>query len=551
MNLCGAALEAYLGRLNGALRRAAARPDEAQRRVLGRLLWRARDTWFGRRHGFASIRGPADFARAVPIADYAGRIEMFRRIQAGEPDVAWPGRVRWFARTSGTTVGLKYIPLTTEALRSHARAIRAVLAYYARDGRGLAARLLEGKLLFMGGSASPVPLGPGTWAGDLSGLRQHGLPWWARPWFEPGVDVARLPEWHERIEAAARRTLHCDVRFLAGIASWIVALFDRLCELGGVPPDGGISRIWPNLQVYVHGGTHLDPYRPILDRYFAPGSARAKPGSAGAKPGRAPRYLGTYTASEGSIAIQAQADDPSLELQTAAGLFYEFVPREEFGRPGARRLTVREVERGVPYCIVLSTCAGLWAQAIDDVVQFTSVVPPRLVFAGRYGALLNAFAEHVGGHEVAAAVGAAARATQARVAEFTVAPRYFTAERHTGAHQYVVEFEEPPAAGLAAFAREIDRLLLENINYRAKRVGNVTLTLPEIVPVPRGTFHAWMASRGKLGGQNKVPVCASDRRWADPLLAVASPLVEPGRGARPAPPGRSPAKEAEGGPNAQ
>jgi hypothetical protein len=537
VNLCGSFLEAYLGRLNGELRLAAARPDEAQRRTLRHLLWRARDTWFGRRHRFAAIRDHADFARAVPVGDYAGRLAMFQRILAGEADVSWPGRVRYFARTSGTTVGRKYIPLTDEGLRSHARAVRSILAFYARQGRGLAARLLEGKLLFLGSTASLEPVGPGgappepgpalakftrhqcggftrrggpgALAGDLSGIRMARLPWYARPWYEPGLEVARIRSWNERIEAMARRTLSRDVRFLAGIATWIIPLFDRLCALRGVPAEGGMSHIWPNLQVYAYGGMHLGPYRPILDRYFAPG--------------RSPRYLGTYTASEGSIAIQAEPDDPSLELLTDNGLFYEFVPAEEHDRPGARRLTVGQVQTGVPYAIVLSTCAGLWAQAIDDVVRFTSLVPPRIVFVGRHSAALNAFAEHVGGHELAEAVGAAARLTGARVLEFTVAPRFPTAARHTGAHQFVIEFEQPPAAGLEAFAREVDRHLLgRNRNYLVKREGDITLTLPEITPVPRGTFQAWMASRGKLGGQNKVPVCASDRRWADGLLDVAA-----------------------------
>ena len=514
MTVIGRIAEAYLAAVNRRLRRAAGDPAAAQRRVFERLLGRAAGTWFGRKHGFASIRDHADFARAVPIADYAGRKDMFDRILAGEPDVSWPGRVRYFADTSGTTAGIKGIPVTEEIRRSHARAVHAMFAYYARRGRGLFSRVLEGKLLFLGASATLEPTAAGGFHGDLSGIRMHSLPWWARRWYEPGLTVAMIPEWHDRIEAAAARLVHRDVRFLAGIPSWVMLLFDRLCALRGVPVEGGMSEVWPNLQVYMHGGVHFEPYRPILEGYF--------------RPGRHPDYLGTYTASEGSIAVQAEADAPAMEVLTDNGLFYEWVPCEEWGSPAARRLTIDQVEPGVEYSVVVSNNAGLWAHDLDDVVRFTSVVPPRLLFVGRRSAYLNAFAEHTGGHEVSAALAVACRATGARVAEFTVAPVFPTVERHAAAHQYVVEFEREPAGGIEPFAACIDEALRQiNSTYCLKRRDDKVLRHLLVSPVPRGTFHVWMEARGKLGGQNKVPVSASDRRYAEGLLKVAAEKRQP------------------------
>ena len=293
-----------------------------------------------------------------------------------------------------------------------------------------------------------------------------------------------------------------------------MVLFDRACQVAGVGAEGGISRVWPHLVLIVYGGMNLEPYRAKFESYF--------------NPGRRPWMLQVYPSSEGFIALQADLDDPAMEPLVDNEIFFEFVPLAEWGKAGAGRLMIHQVEPGIPYCLVLSTAWGLWAYDLGDVVRFTSVRPPRLVFAGRHQHFLNAFGEHMIGEEVAGAVAAACEATGARVAEFTAAPIYPDRDRLGGAHEYVVEFTRPPQGGLEVFARAIDRAAIAvNVNYRVKRDGDLRITAPEVRAVPPGTFYAWMKKRGRLGGQNKVPVCANDRRYADDLLRLVGPSGTP------------------------
>jgi len=509
LNLFGPAFSLHLKGVYRWMRQAAADPGGSQRRVLGRLLARARTTWFGRRHGFASILSHADFVKAVPIADYVGRKDLFDRIVHGEPNVSWPGRVRYFARTSGTTAGDKWIPITPAMRRSDMRAGAAMFACSDHVLPGSMSRMLGGRMLFLTAPTALVPTGYGGWVGDLSGISARWLFWPATRRYEPGLEIADIRDWNERNEKTALRLRGADLRWATGIPTWSRHLFDRCCAVAGVPTDGGLSDLWPNFEVFVHGGASFEPYRATFRRYF--------------RPDHRVRFQEVYVASEGFVAVQPDFDDPGMEPLVANGLFLEFVPHEEWGRPGARRLLIDQVEPDVTYCLVVSTNAGLWAYDMGDMVRFVSVRPPRLVFAGRHMHYMNAFSEHTSGLEVSRAAAAAAEAAGARIAEFTVAPIALGDGRRVGAHEWVVEFERPPGAGLAAFAGELDRVLQAiNAEYALKRKGNVGLTPPEVTPVPPGTFLEWMKSRGKLGGQHKVPVCASDRRYADGLLEVAA-----------------------------
>ncbi|MBS3733577.1 MAG: GH3 auxin-responsive promoter family protein [Phycisphaerae bacterium] len=507
MSALAAALNVWSKVVQRRIRRARRDPVGMQRRVFERLLRKGRRTAFGRQHGFDRIRTPDDFARAVPVADYVGRLEMFERIVAGERDVAWPGRVRVFAQTSGTTAGDKRIPLTREMMRANRRAAMRIFAYYDRRQGVRAGDLFRGKLLFLGGSTDLTRTESGALIGDLSGIATRSIVWPISRCYEPGKDLALIDDWEQKVRRVAERTVRRDVRFVTGMPSWVKVLFDRLCELRGVAPEGGISRIWPNLRLFVHGGVNFAPYRRSFERYFAAGAA--------------PEFLEVYPASEGFIGIQAERDRPDLDLLTDNGLFYEFVPLSEWGRDDAPRLTVGRVEPDVPYCVVLSTCAGLWAYDLGDVVRFTSVRPPRLVFAGRNKHFINAFGENIIGEQVSAAVAEAAAHTGAEVAEFTAGPIYAGAGRPVGAHEYVVEFSQPPGEGVEAFAAAIDDALKRlNHDYAVKRGGDVGMTGVEVTQVPRGTFYAWMKQRGKLGGQHKVPVCANDRTAIDALRAA-------------------------------
>ena len=508
MSVLGAALSFFLRRIDRRLGRVAEAQTAAQESVFQWLLSRGRDTWFGRQHGFATIRSHGDFVKAVPIRDFVAQLDMFRRIEAGEPDVSWPGRVRYFAQTSGTTAGDKHIPVTREMMRSNSRAALRIFAYYSRRAGASVSGLFAGKLLFLGGSTALTRTESGAMIGDLSGIATSSIYWPITRHYEPGVELALLDSWEEKVRRVAERVAWRDVRFVTGMPSWVKILFDRICAIRGVDPAGGMSRVWPNMQLFVHGGVNFAPYRQSFRKFFSPAHRL--------------EFLEVYPASEGFIAIQAERDDPGMEMLTDNGLFYEFVPLSEWGKADAPRLTVGQVELDVPYSLVLSTCAGLWAYDLGDVVRFTSLRPARIVFAGRNKHFINAFGENIIGEQVSAAVAAAAEAGGAEVAEFTAAPIYPDELRKAGAHQYVVEFNRPPAGGLEAFAAAIDAELLKvNNDYSVKRAGNLGMTPVEVTAVPKGTFYEWMKSRGKLGGQHKVPVCANDRRYVDELLAVA------------------------------
>lgn len=508
MSLIGRLASLYLRPTRQWLERAAEDPAAAQERTLRSLLDRAADTWFGRRHDFASIRTHADFVRAVPVADYMSRKDLFDRAYEGEPDVAWPGRIRYFARTSGTTGGDKRIPVSEAMRRSNARGVRALLARCVGGDPGMADRLFSGKLCYLGGSGKLRPTGYGGWEGDLSGIRTHSVPWWGRAFYEPGRGVMAIPDWERRLAAATERLVTRDVRFIAGSPAWVKVLFDRLCDARGVPVEGGLSRVWPNLQVFAHGGMSFEPYRAAFRRYF--------------RPGHRVHFFETFTTTEGYVANQGDLETPGMEPLLENGVFFEFVPIGERGRADAPRLTIGEVEPGVVYAVVLSTNAGLWAYDLGDTVRFLSARPPRLEFAGRHKLTLNAFGEHLSGGEIARAVGRAAEATGARVAAFTAGPVFPGEEGGQGAHQYVVEFDAPPEAGLEAFAREIDDAVRAgSVSYDRRRENDLVIRTPEVVVVPPGTFWRWMKSRGRFDAQSKVPLCAGDRRFLDPLLAFA------------------------------
>lgn len=506
--MLGRLLEVYLRGVEKRIAAATADPVGAQQRIFQGLVRKAECTWFGRTHNFASIRTPADFSQAVPIQDYVVQLDMFRRIEAGEADVSWPGRIQFFAQTSGTTAGDKHIPISREMIAANQRAAIRIFAYYLRRGTGKAASLMNGQLLFLGGSTALTRLPGGGMVGDLSGIATGSIRWPLKSHYEPGLELALIGDWEEKVQRVAERLANRDVRFVTGMPSWMRILFDRVCGIRGVDAAGGISRVWPNLQLFVHGGVNFEPYRGAFLKYF--------------EPGKGPDFLEVYPASEGFIAIQAEAGEPGMELLTDNGLFYEFVPLSEWGTPEARRLTIEEVELDVPYSLVLSTCAGLWAYDIGDVVRFVSLRPPRIVFAGRNKHFINAFGENLIGEQVSAAVAHAALACGAEVAEFTASPRYPAGPGQTGAHQYVVEFRRPPQAGLEAFAAEIDgHLQRVNNDYATKRRGNLGMTSVEVTAVAEGTFYKWMKQRGKLGGQNKVPICANHRKYVDELLLMS------------------------------
>jgi hypothetical protein len=466
---------------------------------------RARDTEFGLAHGFASIRSVADYRARVPVRDYLAFRPWWDRALRGVPDVTWPGRVRCWVKTSGTTAGDKLIPVTPEALRSHRRGGWDALLLAA--GRVGGAHLLGGPMLFLGGSTRLSPAGEGAEAGDLSGVVVRRLPPGIRGRYAPGRTIASIPDWESRVEAIAARVVGQDLRLLSGMPSWTLVLFERVARLRRASGDGGadLAGCWPNLRIFVHGGVSFGPYRGVFEAWL----------------GRALPTLEVYPASEGFVAIQTEAGG-GLTLVPDYGIFHEFIPVEDLDLESPRRLSIGEVELDRSYAIVLTTPAGLWSYLLGDTVRFTARDPLRLVITGRTRHFVNAFGENVIVEEVERAMLDACARAGAEVAEFTVGPRFPEISMPRGGHDWLVEFRVPPADP-GAFARALDETLIAlNTDYRTKRAGDVGMLAPRVLALPPGTFHRWLRAAGKLGDQHKVPRVTNTRAVAESLLAAAS-----------------------------
>lgn len=502
---------------------------------LRRLLRDASGTWFGRAHGFERLAAlpqaellPA-YRKAVPVADwYAYKDAIARMREGAEPDVLWPGLVRDFAQTSGTTAGDKFIPVSTAMLRSNFLASLDIFANLARFGVSLP-RLLAGKSLFLGGSTDLSTSPRGIRTGDLSGIVTPLIRWPMTSIALPGPDIALMSHWPSKIDAMAQRCLTEDVRMVSGMCSWALVLFERVMQLAREKGRDArtIRDVWPNFSVLVHGGVRYGPFDPRMRTAFS-----GTPDGADL-----PTRLELYPASEGFIAIQDRKGDPGLRLLTDIHNFIEFVPLERIGDPDPPAMACHEVEKGQRYVVVLSTCAGLWRYVLGDVVEFDTVCdkpeslgggggdgPPRLRIVGRHRHFINAFGENLIVEHIENAVERAARACALRVGEFTAAPVY-PGERTKAGLELAIEIEPPPPAPdvLARFASDFDRALQsQNADYTTKRTDGLGMAPPTITPLPPGTFHRWMASKGKLGGQHKCPRCANARETLEDVVKAAT-----------------------------
>lgn len=460
-------------------------PLRTQRRTLRRLTSFASTTLFGRDHGFAGIRSVDDFRRRVPVRTYEALWDEYLRDRYPIfEDLAWPGRIPFLALTSGTTQGAtKYIPVSREMVRSNRKAAQTVTASHMASTPG--SRLFEGRIFFLGGSTALEEPAPGVRQGDLSGVAALEVSPALRPYTFPPLDLALEPDWDRKLHALAEGSLRERITLVSGVPSWLLTLFRRMLEMSGAPT---IASIWPHLEMVVHGGIRFDPYAATF---------REVVGS------DAVRFQETYPCSEGFIAF-GDPDTGLLRLLVDHGIFYEFVPAEQYreGETPRDRLWLGEVETGVDYVIVVSTCAGMWAHVIGDTVRFESLAPPLLRFTGRTKYSLSAFGEHLILDEVESALLDAARSAGASLREWHVGPVF---QCPLGFHRYVIEFESSPH-DLRAFRDSLDRALgLRNDDYRAHRARRAGIPSPALVAARPGAFAAWMRRRGKLGGQHKVP----------------------------------------------
>ncbi len=494
-----------------------------QRATLRHLLAKAADTEFGRSHGFGRLATLPDnelaraYRRSVRMGDYEMvRDQMARMREGGEPDVCWPGVVRDWAQTSGTTGGEKFIPVSKEMMRSNYRAAMDIFAHASRMGVSLP-RLFGGRLLFLGGSTDVSTNEHGIRTGDLSGIVAGLIHWPLSEVYAPGKDIALMSHWPDKIEAMARSSVRQDVRMISGMASWGLVLFQRVLELAKEkdPSIRTLSDVWPHLALFVHGGVKYGPF-----------DSRVREVWSGSPEIDIPNRLEVYPASEGFIALQDTAGEPGLRLQSDVGNYFEFVPVEEMGADNPRAFGADEVERGQRYVVVMTTCAGLWRYVIGDVVEFDSLAhegPVRMRIVGRHRHFINAFGENLIVEEIEKAVETARYESGASVGEFTAAPVYPAPDRSGGLELAIEWLGDRENGALERFGRSFDESLKRiNVDYKTKRTDSLGMGEPTITTLPAGAFHAWMDARGKLGGQHKMPRCANSREILEDVIRVAS-----------------------------
>jgi hypothetical protein len=480
-----------------------------QQRQLLHLVHQARDTRFGRDHGFAEVRSVPDFQDRVRLWHYeqmwASYWEpSFPRLA----DCTWPGIVPFFALSSGTTSGTtKYIPCS--AAMNHANAWAAIDILVHHLANRPASRVLGGKSFMLGGSTDLVELAPGIRSGDLSGIAASQVPWWARCYSFPPPELALITDWEEKVEKLAHACQREDVRAISGTPSWLVIFFERLLSRR---PEGSASlhAMFPKLELLVHGGVNFAPYQHRFAELLRSSHAE---------------FREVYPASEGFFAIADRRAGEGMRLIVDNGLFYEFVQPQELPHSEPRRCWLANVQTGIDYALVISSCAGLWSYVVGDTIRLVDLHPPRLLFTGRLSYFLSAFGEHLAGHEIETAICQAADAIHADVAEFAVGAMFPDASDPRGGHAYVVEFDPPTPdpRRIEQFARTLDETLCNaNDDYRAHRSGGFGLQAPEVIAVRRGTFAAWMKQRGQLGGQHKVPRIINDQALFSDLRRSAA-----------------------------
>ncbi|RMG58933.1 MAG: hypothetical protein D6722_22980 [Bacteroidetes bacterium] len=478
-------------------------PQEVQERLFHGLIAESKHTAWGKTYGYAGIKDMDTFRAQVPISPYESLYPWIDRAFRGESDVLWPGKVRWFSKSSGTTNDKsKFIPVTEAALEfCHYKAGQDLLAIYLNERPN--SKLFTGKALSMGGSHAPHPQFSGVNFGDVSAVLTENLPIFYELVRTPSKDVALLTDWETKLEAMVREVMFEDVTSMAGVPTWTLVLLHRLLERTGL---GHIGELWPNLELYLHGGVSFDPYREQFQELI---------------PLPQMTYLDCYNASEGFFALQNDLDKRDMLLLLDYGIFYEFIPMEEFGRDHPRTHTLAEVELGRNYAMVISTNAGLWRYLIGDTVMFTSTSPYKLKVTGRTKHFINAFGEELMVDNAEVAIAEASRETQATVVNYTAAP-IFIAGKTRGGHEWLIEFEREPDH-LDAFVAILDQTLKAiNSDYEAKRQGDLALGPPKVHVMPPGTFHAWMRQRGKLGGQHKVPRLANHREYVEDILRLVA-----------------------------
>jgi len=475
-------------------------PAVAQREVLQHLVTAAQYTEFGKKYGFSRLFNLKEFKKRVPIHEYPDLKPYIERMMAGEENILWNEPIKWFAKSSGTTSEKsKFIPMSDESLKdNHYQANKDVLTNYYKNFPG--SDLLTGKGLVVGGSHQINKLNENIQYGDLSAVLMQNSPFWGQWLRTPELSIALLDEWETKIEKLAQTTSLENVTSLAGVPTWTLILFKRILEITGKKT---IKEVWPNLELYINGGVSFVPYREQFEKII----------------GAPINYLEVYNASEGFFAAQEKPGDNGMTLFTEHGVFYEFMPIEEYKKQNPVTLGLADVQLHKNYAPVISTTGGLWRYLIGDTIQFTSLNPYRIKVSGRLKHYMNAFGEEVIVDNADHAIALAAQKTNAIVNDYTAAPVYFT-ESSNGAHEWLIEFDKEPA-DMQTFTRELDAALKSlNSDYEAKRHKNIALRMPIVKSIPMGVFNKWLHNKGKMGGQHKVPRLSNERSIIEEVLQL-------------------------------
>jgi hypothetical protein len=475
-------------------------PVAAQREVLQDLITHGQYTEFGRKYNFKEIFNIRKFKQAVPLQEYDDIKPYVHRLMNGEQNLLWNTPVNWFAKSSGTTSDKsKFIPITEESLEdSHFQGSKDVLTIYYHFNAE--SDLLTGKGLVIGGSHQINSINEETHYGDLSAVLLQNMPFWGHWIRTPELSVALLDEWKSKIERLAHTTIEENVTSIAGVPTWTMVLIKRILEITG---KSTLKEVWPNLELYIHGGVSFAPYKEQFKKLV----------------GGNINFLDMYNASEGFFAAQDNPDEEGMLLFLQHGIFYEFMPLEEYEKPNPQTVGLNNVEIGKIYALVISTNGGLWRYLLGDTIQFTTLKPFRIKVAGRLKHFINAFGEELIVDNADKGIAVACEKTNAVVNDYTAAPVYFS-EKNNGTHEWLIEFENEPAS-IEQFAYELDcALKASNSDYEAKRHKDIALRLPIVHSIKKGIFTEWLRSKGKLGGQHKVPRLNNNRKYIDELLLM-------------------------------
>lgn len=473
-------------------------PIEVQGELRQSLIDKAKNTEFGVKHNFSAINNYESFKKQIPLHQYEDIEPYITKMRSGTQNVLWPTEIKWFAKSSGTTNDKsKYIPVSKESLEDcHYKGGKDLLSIYCNNFSSK--NIFDGKSLMLGGTHQMSPLSDSMHEGDLSAIIMENLPFWVQIQRSPAMEIAKLSEWETKIDKMADQAIQEDISSMSGVPSWALVFANKVLEKTG---KKNLHEVWPNFELYMHGGVSFAPYKKNFEKLFPQGI----------------NYLETYNASEGFIGLQDHPNKRDMLLMLDYGIYYEFIPLEEIHKPVPKTLELHEVEKDKDYALVLSTNAGLWRYQIGDTIRFTQLHPYRFIISGRTKQYINAFGEELMVHNAESAIEQACKLSHCEVLDFTAAPKHIEGEEKAY-HEWIIEFRTTPK-DINHFTYQLDNALKSlNSDYEAKRYNSMILTEPKVHIAKEGLFFNWMKARGKLGGQNKVPRLSNERKYLEELL---------------------------------